>query len=171
MGANRNGGSYCDIGAYYAGDQDHPYGYWVDLILQRDPYQGNVGIGTTQPIERLEVAGNIRANSFLKPSDARAKTDVAGLTDVLDKVRKICGVSFERTESDGLTIQAPRRREIGVIAQEVERVFPELVSTHGDEEYRAVDYSGLTSVLVEVAKELLARNEELRCRVEALEGT
>jgi hypothetical protein len=87
---------------------------------------------------------------------------------VLEKLDAIRGVSFEWIGT-GVPTARSARQDIGVIAQEVERVFPELVSEHDDEGQKAVNYSGLTSVLVEVAKELLARNDELRCRVEALE--
>lgn len=98
-------------------------------------------------------------------SDARLKTNVARLSGVLDKLSTIRGVSFERIGQE----PAGRDREIGVIAQEVEGAFPELVTAHGDEDHKAVDYSGLAGVLIEAAKELRAENEALRSRVEALE--
>jgi hypothetical protein len=58
-----------------------------------------------------------------------------------------------------------------VIAQEVEGVFPELVTKWGDEKYRAVDYSRLTGVLIEAIKQLKAKNEALEQRLRALERT
>ena len=48
-------------------------------------------------------------------------------------------------------------------------MFPELVSVHGHENNKAVNYSGLTGVLIESVKELKAQNEELRSRFEALD--
>ena len=60
-------------------------------------------------------------------------------------------------------------REIGVIAQEIETQFPELVTTWGEENYRAVDYGRLSGVLIEAVKELKAQNEQLLERIEALE--
>jgi hypothetical protein len=68
-----------------------------------------------------------------------------------------------------------------VIAQEVEAVFPELVTTWGDNSYRAVDYGRLTGVLIEAVKELNAdkeaeiaalqqQNADLEARVAALEA-
>ena len=60
-------------------------------------------------------------------------------------------------------------RNIGVIAQEVEAVFPELVSTTGDDGYKGVEYDKLTAILVEAVKELNAENKELRAQLEALE--
>ncbi len=59
---------------------------------------------------------------------------------------------------------------IGVVAQEVAEVFPELISTIGDAEHLGVDYGGLTAVLVEAVKQLAASNDELRRRVAVLEA-
>ena len=61
------------------------------------------------------------------------------------------------------------RRRVGVIAQELEAVFPELVFTSGGEGYKTVAYYQLTAVLIEAVKELNAENDELRARLEALE--
>jgi len=57
-----------------------------------------------------------------------------------------------------------------VIAQEVEAVFPELV-TQSDNGYKTVDYDRLTAVLIEAVKELRAENQALKQRVKALEKT
>jgi hypothetical protein len=51
---------------------------------------------------------------------------------------------------------------LGVIAQEVEEIFPELVTTWGDDNYRAVDYGRLTGVLIEAIKDLKAENDEVK---------
>jgi hypothetical protein len=56
-----------------------------------------------------------------------------------------------------------------VIAQEVEAVFPELVSTPAGHAYKGVSYSGLTAVLLEALKELKAALDPLQKRVDALE--
>jgi hypothetical protein len=106
---------------------------------------------------------------YKQGSDARTKTNVTELSGVLDKLRAIRGVSFERTGTSAPAARSAGERNIGVIAQEIEEAFPQLVSEHGDEGHKAVDYSGLTSVLVEAAKELSAENEGLRSRIETLE--
>jgi Chaperone of endosialidase len=105
-------------------------------------------------------------HGYKQGSDARTKTNVAELSGVLEKLESIRGVSFERI---GTRAVRSARRDIGVIAQEVEEVFPELVSEHGEENLKAVDYSGLAGVLIEATKELKAEYRALRSRIEALE--
>jgi hypothetical protein len=101
-------------------------------------------------------------------SDGRLKANVTQLTDVLDRVDKIRGVSFEWNEMSEVVGACPGERQIGVIAQEVDAVFPELVSTPEDG-YKSVDYAKLTPVLIEAVKELKSQNEALQRRIEALE--
>ena len=132
---------------------------------------GNVGIGTTSPDYKLDVAGEAHATSFPTSSDSRLKTNVRQLDNVLEKIEKIRGVSFDWNSKYESMGRSSERREIGVIAQEVESVFPELVSTWGDEGYRAVDYGRLTGVLIEAVKELKAQNEKLREEIEILKAS
>ncbi|GAB4192903.1 MAG: hypothetical protein Fur006_37580 [Coleofasciculaceae cyanobacterium] len=130
---------------------------------------GNVGIGTTNPAYKLDVAGAAHASSFPTSSDVRLKKDITQLTNVLEKLEKIRGVVFEWNELYESLGRSTGHKEIGVMAQEVEAVFPELVTTWGDECYKAVDYGRLTGVLIEAAKELKAENVALKQRIEALE--
>ena len=116
--------------------------------------------------DRLEVNGQSCAQSFCNLSDGRLKTDVAVLDTPLDRVAQLRGVSFRWQPG---VAAAGAAGGIGVIAQNVAEVFPELVSTMGPQQHLAVDYSGLTAVLLEAVKELKAKNERLRRRVDALE--
>jgi hypothetical protein len=131
---------------------------------------GEVGVGTSTPSYPFDVAGVAHATSHASSSDERFKTDVMQLSGVLDKLDRIRGVSFEWNGLYESLGRSSGHREIGVIAQEVEEEFPELVTTWGDEDYRAVEYGRMTGVLIEAIKELKAENEALRERVEALEG-
>ena len=85
-------------------------------------------------------------------SDERLKDNIETLTDGLDKVEQLRGVTYTRDE----------RENIGVIAQEVEKILPEIVLTADDEMgTKSVDYSRLTAVLIEAVKDLSARVKEL----------
>ena len=141
---------------------------WIQAYgghLALNPRGNNVGIGTSAPAFTLDVAGVAHASSFPTSSDARLKTNLAQLIDVLDKIEKIRGVAFDWNQVYVSLGRSTGHREIGVVAQEVEAVFPELVTRWGEQGYRAVDYGRLTAVLVEAVKEL--RREKDR-QVEAL---
>ncbi len=104
------------------------------------------------------------------PSDARLKTAVVPLAeelDILAALARLRGVAFNWDRSQGPMQHASERREIGMIAQEVEEVLPSLV-TQGKDGYRSLDYAKLTAFLVEVAKAQQAEIAELRRMVEAL---
>lgn len=130
--------------------------------------QGNVGIGTQGPTAKLHVVGDVRANDFLLTSDARLKEDVRPITGALAKLQRMRGVEFawRADKVPGLT----NRRRLGVIAQEVESVAPELVHADTDDSPKGVDVSGMVGMLVEAVKDLVAENGTLRRRVEALEA-
>ena len=134
------------------------------------------GVRKVSLMDRLEVHGVSCANSFCNLSDARLKTDIEALAEPLDAVGRLRAVSFRWR--DGLPESAgdPSGGElagaasIGVLAEEVAQVYPELVTTMGVDEYLAVDYPGLTAVLLEAVKELKAESDRLRGRVDELEG-
>jgi len=144
---------------------------YAGYFFGRGWFGGNVGIGfgAQTPAFQLDVSGPAHASSFPTSSDARLKTDVKRLDGVLQKLDKIRGVSFEWNELCESLDRSTGHREIGVIAQEVEAVFPELVTTWGAEDYRAVDYGRLTGVLIEAIKELKEENRALTQRLHKLE--
>ena len=85
-------------------------------------------------------------------SDKRLKDNIETIENGLDKVEQLRGVTYTRDEKES----------IGVIAQEVEKILPEIVLTADDEMgTKSVDYSRLTAVLIEAVKELSARVKEL----------
>jgi Chaperone of endosialidase/Pectate lyase superfamily protein len=131
--------------------------------------QGDVGIGTASPTEKLHVVGNVLANSFIQSSDARLKTDVTKLSNVLEKLQQVRGVSFTWNEAAETLGYTRGQRDIGVIAQELETVFPELVISTSHTGYKAVDYGKLASILIVAVKELREENEALERRLTTLE--
>lgn len=107
---------------------------------------GNVGIGMMTPQYALDVSGTIRGDN-VSPSDERFKQNIQPLENALTKLTQLRGVSFEWKDK-----QRGTGTQIGLIAQEVEKVLPELVLTDG-EGYKSIAYSKLTSVLIEAIKE------------------
>ncbi|MCP3940139.1 MAG: hypothetical protein GY710_01475 [Desulfobacteraceae bacterium] len=116
---------------------------------------GDVGIGTTTPSYKLDVNGTIRGKN-LTPSDARWKTNINTMENSLEKVSKLRGVTYEWAEPSRGT-----GNHIGVIAQEVEVIFPEVVSTD-NEGYKSVAYSNLVAPLIEAVKTLKTENDQLK---------
>ena len=82
-------------------------------------------------------------------SDERLKSDIETITNALDKVKEMRGVTFVR---DG-------RQGTGVVAQEMQKVMPEVV--HDESEYMSVAYGNLVGVLIEAIKELEKKVEKL----------
>ena len=101
------------------------------------------------------------AGSLTQASDIRLKTDIQPLDDPLAKVLRIRGVSYRMKDDDTNT------RRIGVIAQEIEKEFPELVLTD-DKGMKSVAYANLAPVLIEAVKEQQRMIEELKAEVAAL---
>lgn len=131
---------------------------------------GNVGIGTSAPTVALEVVGDILASGNITPSDARFKTKVTQLHNMVEKLEQIRGVSFEWKDEAASLGHSSGQRDVGVIAQEVESVFPELVTTVGNDAYKAVYYGKFTGVLIEAVKELHAENVAQRQHITTLEA-
>jgi hypothetical protein len=105
----------------------------------------NVGIGTSNPTEKLHVAGNITATGDVtSTSDVRVKTDITPITGALNIVNKLEGKRFNKFNKPG----------IGFIAQELEQYMPELVHTANDEVgTKSVNYANMVALLVEAIKE------------------
>jgi hypothetical protein len=115
-----------------------------------------VGIGgQTAPTVALDVTGDIKASGNITAySDERFKTNIHPIVNALEKVGQMRGVTYE-TKEEG-------RRRIGVIAQEIEKIIPEVVLTDDTEDhYKSVDYGNIVAVLIEAVKELKAKVDEL----------
>ncbi|MDE1463982.1 tail fiber domain-containing protein [Spartinivicinus poritis] len=112
-----------------------------------------------------------RANpNFMRFSDQSLKKNTVQVDKALEKVSKLKGKSFEWKSSEETGIEnLPQGKDIGVIAQDVEKVFPELIQAikvtdkSGTEvTLKKVNYAGLVGVLIEAVKELKQENKELR---------
>jgi hypothetical protein len=121
---------------------------------------GNIGIGTTNPTSKLTVQGDvlvsgvITSTDYNSASDINLKENIQPIENPIDKVLQINGVSFDWKETG--------RSSMGVIAQEVERVLPELVS---GVDSKTVNYNGLIGLLIEVVKELNNEIIDLKAQI------
>ncbi|NJM61461.1 MAG: tail fiber domain-containing protein [Oscillatoriales cyanobacterium RU_3_3] len=95
----------------------------------------------------------------LNASDARMKKDIRNLSKVLDKVLSLRGISFQWKDSQPETLP-----QLGMIAQEVEAVFPELVEM-GPNNMKGINYSGFIAILIEAIKEQQEQIEKLNFKI------
>lgn len=134
---------------------------------------GNVGIGIEAPTEKLDVVGNIKTSGCIYyassslgtcASDERIKTDVQPFDLGLDALLGINPVQFKYNGLAGF--KADGKEQLGVIAQDVEKVAPKLVKTEmvmlspKDQEktqIKVVDYGAFTYVIINAVKELYAK--------------
>ena len=119
---------------------------------------GNVGVGVTAPSVKFQVAGDatisgkFNSNGIQESSDVRFKKNITSLSDALSNVMKLEGVSYNWRQEEFPDRNFGNRTEIGVIAQEIEKIYPELVNTDKDG-YKSVQYSHIVPVLIEAIKE------------------
>lgn len=142
----------------------HAQGYYgINLGLRSDGYFGLGGWSSVAwrwysvPNGDMVAAGNIGAYS-----DPRLKDDVERIDGALAIIEQLDGVRFTWNHKTKL-IGKPGKRDIGVLADQVEAVLPEVVGRsipdeeNGGECWRVVDYARLVPVLIEAVKELTAR--------------
>ena len=157
-------GSYTNIQtgnyAWLSGDT------WSDLYLQGKG--GDVGIGILGTGGyKLYVNGTAYSTGGWAGSDVRWKKNIIPLTYVLDKLLNLNGVNYEWRKTEFPEINFDSGQQIGLIAQEVEKIFPELVRTDNNG-YKAVSYEKLSVVLLEGLKEQQKEIDELKSLVNSL---
>ena len=149
----------------------------------------NVGINTDTPTERLDVHGNAAFRSvgtslFKFPlsidndgvlttdaSDRRLKENITDIDQSLEKVLTLRGITYNWKTDE------TKEQRIGLIAQEVEEVLPEVVFTNEVDGFKGVRYQEIVALLIEAIKEqqtafnrLNQENVELRKRLDRIEG-
>jgi len=150
------------------------------LERMRIDSQGRMGINTTDAqgfgLAVNGTAAKTGGGSWSSLSDSRLKKNVEPLTDALDRLLQLRGVTFEFTEEGLATGLALPGRQVGLIAQEVEDVFPEWVD-ESPTGYKFVTERGMTALTIEAVKEqqrqidaLKAENVSLKARLAAIEA-
>ena len=132
--------------------------------------------GNTNVAGTFQVTGDVRVNgngnvtgNWCAASDARLKKNVKNLSGVLQKIKNIYPVAFEWRVDEFPAKKLDEGRQIGIIAQDVEKDFPELVRTDS-EGYKALDYNKFTAVLLEAVKEQQKQIEKLEKEIAALKA-
>ena len=119
-----------------------------DNIVSVNINTDRVGIGTTLPTTKLHIIGDVLVTGvttsfdFNSTSDIRLKTNIKKIENPIEKILQISGVTFDWKKDN--------RSSVGVIAQEIESVFPELVQ---GEDPKTVNYNGLIALLIECIKD------------------
>ncbi|MFW6449959.1 MAG: tail fiber domain-containing protein [Nanoarchaeota archaeon] len=148
-------GLYIRDGIAYFNEEVH-----TDVIQDRGPgdtirFNSHINMNGND----IENADEIRANTFIYSSDKRLKQDITSIDNALEKLQNIDGVNFKWKESG--------EESIGLVAQNVETEFPELVKTD-DEGMKSVEYAQMVGVLTEAVKEQQKEIDELKNEVEKL---
>ena len=126
--------------------------------------------GTGDPGISLKVTGEIYATSNITAyysSDITLKDNVRPIESAIFKVKQISGVEFDWNEKSS-QLQQELGHDVGLIAQEVEKVLPEIVITREDG-IKAIQYEKVVPLLVEAIKEQQTLIEDLSNRLKVLE--
>jgi len=115
----------------------------------------------------VKISGQVIVTSSTSASDVRQKKEIEPLTSALDKVMKLKGVSYKWKTDENPGSGFGKGRQIGLIAQDVERVLPELVYTDA-KGYKSLAYDKLVPVLVEALKEQESEIKEQKTEIKEL---
>ena len=146
-----------------AKDTGSNYGIYVDFTSQEtlfgseDVVSSGYGVYST-----ARIASEKDVIAFVS-SDKRLKTNIKPITGSLGRISDIDGVSFEW--KDGYDKRVQNKTNLGVIAQDVQKVIPEIVKERKDG-YLAVQYDQLVPVLIEAVKDQQKQIDELRRKIE-----
>lgn len=177
-------------------DTDDSIGFFQSGAERLTITNGRVGIGTTTPAQDLDVQSKVvigKMPGFLPPlppftpgyslfvdgsivatgaivplvvSDERLKKDIASLTEALDTLLRLRGVQFFWTDPE--QVGTPPGRQMGLIAQEVEKVLPDWVS-EGTNGYKGIAFKGFEALVIEALRELNEAIDNIKARLDKIE--
>ncbi len=133
--------------------------------------ENEVGIGypNNPGTYQLYVNGSVYATAGYFSSDMRWKENVARVEGALAKVLEMRGVTYTYKQKEFPNLRFPEGKQLGFIAQELERVVPEVVVTNSDG-YKVVAYQNLTAILTEAIQEQQTQIQKLQSRIDRLEA-
>ena len=148
-------------GTFSLGDIDEVGGgaYITTNNTNIDYYAAGVITGRLEDDGTLTVTGDMVA--YGSPSDKRLKENIKPIESALDKAMKLQGVTFDWKENDSIL---DIKEDIGFIAQDVQKVVPELVREN-DNGMLSMRHQGIAPILLEAIKELKAEIEELKKQI------
>jgi len=153
------------------------------LVVKGFP-DGRVGVGVAAPLDVFHVAGDIRVGTGTTgcvkdadgtliagvcSSDLRLKKNIVPFPSSLDRVSRLQPVHFYWRSDEYPDRHFGNSESFGLVAQDVEKVLPELVTTD-DSGYKAVRYNVLPFHLLQAIKDLKSENDDLKARLTALEA-
>ena len=171
-GPDKHGG----FGMYHGSNVVSPFVYMYDNPLNAFTVRKrgfNLDLNTSQNLftvyssgdvwtkGKLDVNGEIKSNGSVVTSDKRYKTQIQTLTQSLDKILALNGVSYYWDKEKWPEKQFPETKQIGLIAQDVELIVPEIVSTDKNG-YKAIAYDKLGPLLINAVQELKGQIDSLK---------
>ena len=119
--------------------------------------------GMTVCQSNVQVNGIIFAHGGVQSvSDSNVKRDLIPIEDALDKISKLSGYSYTRTDT--------HQKEYGLVAQEVQAVLPDLVRQCDVSKLLSISYGNMAGVFVEALKALVAKLDQVTQELEAVKG-
>jgi len=156
---------------WYSGDLRIKTGYVGPagdrFVIQNS---GNVGIGADPGGYKLYVSGTAYSTGGWQPSDIKFKENLSPIQSPLDRVLNMEGVTFQWKTAEYQDKGFPEGRHYGVVADNIEKVLPEIVR-EGPEGEKAVAYTEIIPVLIEAMKEQQRQIEVLKLEVAGLKAT
>jgi hypothetical protein len=125
-------------------------------------FDGFNNILRNNPNTSIDSAGGITATGFFSTSSERYKTNILPIPGCLELVKQLQGVSFNWIPDT--TIMREENADIGLIAEHVNKVLPEVVRKT-EEHCESIDYSKLVPILINAVKELATQVEELKRKI------
>jgi hypothetical protein len=185
-------------GRFYIGDPWNNYSGSKRIVFfadgspnfngQDNPNFGRVGVNTYTPQYALHVTGQnahgtvaaslgiiYASDDIIAFSDIRKKTNIIQISGSLELIRSLTGIRFNKVNGteDTTTNTRPviqgERTKIGLIAQDVEKILPEVVYTD-DKGYKAIGYANIVALLIEGIKEQQIQIDELKDKIKKLKG-